>query len=98
MPYAKISRLFRSSPTDAERGPWKRLRLIQLGGYKFRRQYVIGPFIEEFVCLERRLVVEVDGGQYAGARSGYDAERTRWMQSHGDRVLLSGSNDVLRES
>ena len=59
----RASRLLRSNSTDAERILWSRLRRRQLDGYKFRRQYVIGPFIGDFVCLERRLVIEVDGGQ-----------------------------------
>ena len=72
------------------------LRLRQLDDHKFRRQYVIGPYIVDFVCLQRRLVVEVDGGQHGQERAGYDAERTRWLQSRGHRVLRFWNNDVLR--
>jgi very-short-patch-repair endonuclease len=60
---------------------------------KFRRQQPIGPFFVDFVCLERRLIVEVDGGQHAGSSS--DAERTRWLQAQGYRVLRFWNNDVL---
>ena len=52
----------RNNPTDAERILWQHLRLRQLGGYKFRRQQPLGHYIVDFVCLEKRLVVEVDGG------------------------------------
>jgi very-short-patch-repair endonuclease len=51
--------------TDAEKLLWARLRNRQLAGYKFRRQHPIGPFIVDFVCLEKKLLVEVDGGQHA---------------------------------
>jgi very-short-patch-repair endonuclease len=52
----------RNNPTEAERILWQHLRLRQLGGHKFRRQQPLGEFIVDFVCLEKRLVVEVDGG------------------------------------
>ncbi len=59
------ARRLRKHPTDAERLLWCHLRLRQLGGYKFRRQQPLGPYIVDFVCLEQRLIVEVDGGQHA---------------------------------
>jgi very-short-patch-repair endonuclease len=59
------ARTLRKNMTDVERLLWGRLRDRQLGGYKFRRQHPIGPFFLDFVCLEKKLVIEVDGGQHA---------------------------------
>jgi very-short-patch-repair endonuclease len=54
----------RKNSTDAERALWRVLRSRQLGGHKFRRQQPLGSFIVDFVCLEARLIVEIDGGQH----------------------------------
>jgi very-short-patch-repair endonuclease len=54
----------RKNSTDAERLLWRVLRSRQVAGYKFRRQQPLDEFIVDFVCLEKRLVVEVDGGQH----------------------------------
>lgn len=82
--------------TDAERKLWKGLRMRQLHGYKFRRQFTLGRYIADFVCLEARLIVEVDGGQHAEERYG-DAERDDWLRSQGFRVLRYWNNQVLGE-
>ena len=58
------ARDLRQNPTDAERKLWAHLRLRQVHGHKFRRQRPIGPYIVDFVCLEERLVIEVDGSQH----------------------------------
>jgi very-short-patch-repair endonuclease len=68
----KYARELRSGMTDAERALWRRLRAHQLA-VRFRRQAPIGPYTVDFVCLERRLVVEVDGGQHADSAG--DRER-----------------------
>jgi len=59
------ARSLRTAATDAEQALWFRLRSRRLNGYKFVRQEPIGPFIVDLVCRERRLVIEVDGGQHA---------------------------------
>ena len=64
---------------------WNRLRSRLLNGHKFVRQTPIGPFIVDFVCRDRWLIVEVDGGQHADSRS--DVERDQWLIEHGYRVL-----------
>ena len=56
------------------------------GGYKFRRQQPLGRYIVDFVCLEKRVVVEVDGGQHAHEAT-VDAERDRWLRDEGFIVL-----------
>ena len=50
--------------TDTERFVWQRLRSREFAGYKFRRQMPIGSYIVDFVCLEKRLIIELDGGQH----------------------------------
>lgn len=84
----------RTNPTDAEKYLWHSLRNRQLAGFKFRRQHPIPPYIVDFVCLERRLIVELDGGQYAEAVI-YDASRTVFLEGLGYRVLRFWNNDVL---
>lgn len=69
------ARQLRKSLTDAEHILWQHLRLRQLGGYKFRRQQPLGNYIVDFVCIERRVVIEVDGGQH-NTQVAYDEQRT----------------------
>ncbi|MEQ1514087.1 MAG: DUF559 domain-containing protein [Lysobacteraceae bacterium] len=64
-----FARVLRANMTDAETELWKHLRCRQLLGCKFRRQHPIGPYVVDFACLDRRLVVEVDGGQHAESAS-----------------------------
>jgi very-short-patch-repair endonuclease len=59
------ARKLRENQTDVERKLWSQLRGGNLGGVKFRRQHPIGPFIVDLCCVERGLVVELDGGQHA---------------------------------
>jgi hypothetical protein len=64
-----------------------------MGGFKFVRQQPIGPYVVDFVCREKRLVVEIDGGQHAESRR--DAVRDRWLVDHRFRVLRFWNNEVL---
>lgn len=83
--------------TDAERMLWFHLRDRRLGGYKFRRQHPIGPFIVDFVCPEKRLIVEVDGGQHA-LNVEDDNQRSRFLQDKGFQILRFWNNEVLQET
>ena len=91
------ARVLRKNPTDAERALWKHLRLRQLGGHRFRRQQPIGHYIVDFVCLEKRLVIELDGGQHP-QQVDYDLTRSTWLQSQGFRILRFWNNQVLEET
>src|SRR5260370_41101754 len=62
------ARRLRENQTDVENKLWSQLRGRQLNGVKFRRQHPIGPFVVDFCCVERGLVVELDGGQHARTR------------------------------
>jgi very-short-patch-repair endonuclease len=88
------ARQLRREQTDAERKLWARLRARQLCGHKFRRQFVIGPFIMDFCCFERRLVVELDGGQHA-SQPDADRRRSEFLLSRGYRVLRFWDNEVF---
>jgi very-short-patch-repair endonuclease len=90
------ARKLRSNPTDAERLLWRHLRLRQVDGYKFRRQRPIGPYFVDFVCLEKQVVIEVDGGQHAEQRS-YDERREAWLKREGFRVLRFCDHEVLTQ-
>jgi very-short-patch-repair endonuclease len=89
----RLQRGLRNSPTDAEHRPWQRLRGRQIEGCKFRRQHPYGDFILDFACLERRVVVELDGSQHFDA-SDRDAARTRELESETFTVLRFWNNEV----
>ena len=90
------ARELRKNPTDAERVLWRHLRRRQLAGHSFRRQHPIGRYIVDFFCFEKRLVVEIDGGQHS-TQASYDAERTAWLEADGYRVMRFWNNQVLGE-
>ncbi|MBI2368480.1 MAG: endonuclease domain-containing protein [Deltaproteobacteria bacterium] len=88
------ARALRKNSTEVERLLWRHLRMWQLDGYKFRRQQPIGNYIVDFVCLEKRLIIELDGGQHA-EQSHYDSERDAWLRDQRFTVLRFWNNDVL---
>jgi very-short-patch-repair endonuclease len=90
------ARQLRNNPADAERFLWSHLRLRQLGGHKFRRQQPLGDYIVDFACLEKRVVIEVDGGQHA-EQTDYDSKRDSWLRAEGFTVLRFWNNEVLRQ-
>ena len=89
------ARQLRKNPTDAEKLLWQKLRYWQLGGLKFRRQLPIGPYIVDFACLEKRLIVEVDGGQHA-EQSAYDNDRDAWLRNQNFVVLRFWNTEVMQ--
>jgi very-short-patch-repair endonuclease len=88
----RFARHLRATATDAERLLWPRLRGGQLG-IKFRRQVPIGPYVADFVCLEHRLIVEVDGAQHL--ESEHDLARDRWFSTQGFRTLRFWNSEVM---
>ena len=74
------SRDLRKNLTDAEQKLWQKLRNKQINDHKFRRQFVLGNYIVDFICLDKRLIVEVDGGQHM-ENVGYDSQRDEWLKS-----------------
>jgi len=87
------AKAMRHEATPAEAAMWRLLRDRRLEGYKFRRQQTIDPYIVDFVCLARRLIVEVDGGQHSESRS--DERRDAFLMSEGFSVVRFWNNDVL---
>jgi len=92
----KLQRVLRSNMSDAEQALWHLLRCRQISGLKFRRQHPFGDYILDFVCLENKLVIEVDGGQH-GQQAGDDENRTQKLHAAGFRVLRFWNNEVLKE-
>ncbi len=92
----------RKAPTLGERELWRLLRDRSLEGAKFRRQAPIGPYIVDFVCFARRLVVEVDG-YFHSLNAERDARRDAWLTAEGygvlrlpDRLILNAPEEALR--
>ncbi len=85
----------RRAPTEAERKLWYLLRDRRFSGFEFRRQVAIGRYIVDFACLDRRLIVEADGGQHA--ESAYDAERDTWLTAQGFRIRRFWNADILQK-
>src|SRR4051812_3474896 len=85
----------RSEQTLAEEVLWDYLRARRLRGFKFRRQVPIGPFIADFCCFEKRLIIELDGRHHALQRAA-DENRTHELESLGFRVIRIPNRDVLR--
>jgi very-short-patch-repair endonuclease len=89
-----IERRLRRTSTDAEMVLWLALRDRRLSGFKFVRQEAIDSFIVDFVCRERNLIIEVDGGQHS--ESIKDRGRDAILTSAGYRVLRFWNTDVLQ--
>lgn len=90
----KRARELRRELTPIEAILWQRLRSRRLAGLKFRRQHPIGPFITDFYCAERKLVIEIHGDTPA-EKARYDASRTAWLEEQGIRVIRFNNRDVL---
>ena len=92
----KRARELRNNLTDAERTLWRHLRLRQIDGHKFRRQRPVGTYIVDFVCLEKRVIIEVDGGQHSEQKA-YDDKRSAWLRSEDFTVLRFWDHEVLTQ-
>jgi very-short-patch-repair endonuclease len=88
-PHAKA---LRRNATDVERRVWNAVRNRQLDGFKFKFQATIGPFVVDFLCAQKRLVVELDGGQHSPEA---DRRRTQYLKGAGYIVLRFWNNDVV---
>ena len=88
----KIARELRNNATEAEKYIWYMLRLENLG-VKFHRQTQIGHYIVDFVCFEKGLIIEIDGGQHADSEK--DKIRDGWLRAEGFEVLRFWNHDVL---
>lgn len=93
--YAKANR---KNPTAAEAALWAVLRNRQLNGWKFRRQHPVAGYIPDFVCLDAKLIIEVDGGYHSEVEQhSFDALRTEWLNEHGFTMLRFSNEEVLEQ-
>ena len=86
----------RKELTLAERKLWSAIRNDQLG-VNFRRQHAIGKYIPDFVCIEKKLIIELDGSQHL-EQTEYDAERTKYLEAQGYKVIRFWNNDVVNRN
>jgi very-short-patch-repair endonuclease len=91
-PETERARELRNNMTRTEWRVWSRLRNRQVAGYKFRRQFPIGPYFADFACLSARLVIEVDGGEHHGGES--DQRKTAFLRARGYQVLRVPVQDI----
>ena len=89
-------RELRANSTEGESLLWAVLRAGRLSGLKFRRQHSVGPFIVDFACIHKRLVVEIDGG-YHDSIVGNDLSRQQFLEREGWQVLRFSNDDVLED-
>jgi len=89
-----FAKALRHNQTDAEKKIWRYLRSREFEGIKFRRQQPVGPYIADFCSFEKRTVIELDGGQHALAQQ-EDAERTKYFQKSGFKVIRVWNNEVM---
>lgn len=87
------ARDLRQSQTEAEKVIWHHLKAKRFLGLKFKRQHPIGPYFPDFVCLEQKLVIEIDGGQHS--ENTKDVTRTKYLEKEGYTVIRFWNNDVL---
>jgi very-short-patch-repair endonuclease len=85
----------RTNQTDAEQRLWYHLRAHRFMDLKFKRQKPMGSYVVDFVCVERRLIIELDGGQHA-EQENYDQHRDAWLRGQGYTVLRFWNNDVMQ--
>ncbi len=86
----------RKQSTDTERVLWQHLKAKQLGGLKFRRQQPIGNYIVDFICFERKIIIELDGSQHSRElERNRDKQRDTWFKQQGYKVLRFWDNEVL---
>lgn len=92
---AKLARVLRHNSTKQEKILWKLLRNNNLKNYKFKRQYLIGGNIVDFICREKWLIIELDRGQHNELKSKeYDLQRTQYLESRDFKVLRIWNNDI----
>lgn len=89
----KQARGLRAKQTDAEKKFWREVKAKRFEGYKFRRQYPIGKYIADFVCVEAGVIVEIDGGQHC--ENAKDDMRTAFLNGLGYHVIRFWNNDIL---
>ena len=89
------ARNLRKNMTLQKHKLWQYLRKRSVNNCRFRRQFPIGNYIVDFVCREKKLVIEIDGGQHNQDKDIiYDKERTRFLESEGYKVIRFWNSDI----
>ena len=83
----------RTIPTDAEHRLWQILRAKRFAGHKFKRQLVVDHYLVDFACLQRRLIIEADGGHHA--ENARDQRRDSYLTAQGFQILRIWNNDIF---
>ena len=91
-----LAKNLRKRATDTEQLLWQHLRAKHFGGFKFKRQQPIGAYIVDFVCFEKNIIIELDGGQHSlPVEMENDSKRSHWFESQGYETLRFWDNEVL---
>jgi very-short-patch-repair endonuclease len=90
-----FAKKLRREPTDAEAAMWRLLRHRRLALFKFRRQVPLQGFIVDFVCFEKRMIIEIDGSRHASSER--DAARDAVLMAESFRIARYWNNDVLQQ-
>lgn len=90
------AKTLRANQTEAEQRLWYHLRAHRFMALKFKRQKPMGRFIVDFVCVERQLIIEINGGQHA-EQAEYDQHRDAWLRSQGYTVLRFWNHEVMHQ-
>ena len=89
----------RSSPTQAEDVLWQLVKTKKLEGYKFRRQHIVGNYIADLVCLNKRLIIEIDGLIHQlPENKEADEIRTQWLNEQGFKLLRVTNEQVINKT
>ena len=90
-----LAKLLRKNMTPQEKIMWNILRAHKFYGYEFRRQYPIGNYIVDFICRDKKIIIEIDGGQHNKPNEiASDLERTEYLNKTGYKVIRFWNNDV----
>jgi very-short-patch-repair endonuclease len=90
----ELRKLLRSNQTEVEKILWSKLRGKQTG-YKWKRQVSIGPYVADFYCYEKHLVIELDGSQHLENKE-YDNERSEYFKMLGIKTIRFWNNEVTK--
>ncbi len=89
----------RKNPTEAEDRLWQEVRNRKIKGYKFRRQHPVNGFIPDFVCLQKKLIIEIDGDYHnEEEQKNYDEIRTRWLAANAYKLMRFTNEQVLQNT
>ena len=88
-----FARALRRAQTDAEKLLGRHLRAGQMHGVKFRRQYPLGPYTVDFIAVQERLIIELDGGHHLDSHA--DLARDAWLACHGFEVLRFWNHELF---